>query len=77
MFDVSLLDRLPPEPAAEPACRACTILLEPARPGRRAIELPGELGLVCEACYETMRRQMVNGLSLPAALALATWGEDG
>lgn len=74
MFDYSLLDRCPPEPAAEPACRACTILLTPLRPGRDAIELPGNLGAVCASCYATMRRHMGSGLTLVAALAAATWG---
>ena len=74
MFDISMLDRCPPEAAGEPACRACTILLEPARPGRPLIELPGDLGNVCGSCYATMRRFMANGLTLPAALAVATWG---
>ena len=74
MFDVSILDRCPPEPAGEPACRACTILLDPARPDRQPIELVGGLGEVCHACYETMRRHMSSGLTLPAALAAATWG---
>jgi hypothetical protein len=36
--------------------------------------LPGGLGLVCHSCYETMGRHMANGLTLPAALAAATWG---
>ena len=76
MFDVSILERCPPEPAAEPACRACTILLEPLRPGRSPIELPGSLGQVCAACYATMRRYMSSGLTLAAALAAATWGTD-
>lgn len=74
VFDVSVLDLPPPEAAGEPACRACTILLDPARPGRQAIELPGELGKLCDACYDTMSRHMANGLSMPAALAAATWG---
>ena len=76
MFDVSILDRCPPEPAAEPACRACTILLEPLRPGRSPVELPGGLGQVCSSCYGTMQRHMTSGLTLPAALAAATWGTD-
>jgi hypothetical protein len=76
MFDVSILDRCPPEPAAEPACRSCTILLEPLRPGHARVELPGGLGLVCESCYATMKRHMTAGLTLPAALAAATWGLD-
>jgi hypothetical protein len=74
LFDVSLLDRCPPEPAAEPACRSCTILLDPIRPGREPVSLPGGLGDVCEACYETIERHLENGLTLPAALACATWG---
>jgi hypothetical protein len=74
VFDVSLLDLSPPEAAGEPACRSCTILLDPARPGRWSVELPGNLGLVCHSCYETMGRHMSNGLTLPAALAAATWG---
>ena len=76
MFDVSILDRCPPEPAAEPACRACTILLEPLRPGRSPVELPGGLGQVCSACHATMQRYMTSGLTLAAALAAATWGTD-
>ena len=76
MFDVSLLDRCPPEPAAEPACRACTILLDPLRPGRQGIELPGSLGNVCGSCHEVMRRHMTSGLTLIAALAAATWGTE-
>jgi hypothetical protein len=76
MLDVSILDRCPPEPAAEPACRACTILLEPLRPGRAAVELPASLGQVCESCYSTMRRHMTSGLTVAAALAAATWGTD-
>jgi hypothetical protein len=74
MFDLSLLERCPPEPAAEPACRSCTILLDPLRPGREAIVLSGDLGQVCGSCYEVMRRHMSQGLTLPAALAAATWG---
>jgi hypothetical protein len=74
MFDLSVLDRCPPEPAAEPACRACTILLDPLRPGREAIELPNDLGLICGSCYEVMRRHMCNGMTLSVALAAATWG---
>ena len=76
MFDVSILERCPPEPAAEPACRACTILLEPLRPGRSPVDLPGGLGQVCSACYATMQRHMTSGLTLAAALAAATWGTD-
>lgn len=75
MFDYSLLDRCPPEPAAEPACRACTILLDPARPEREPVELPGNLGQVCPCCFESMSRHMTAGLSLAAALAIATWGK--
>ena len=74
MFDLSVLDRCPPEPAAEPACRACTILLDPLRPGREAIDLPGDLGLVCGSCYDVMQRHMMSGMTLPVALAVATWG---
>ena len=74
MFDLSILDRCPPEAAGEPACRSCTILLDPARPGRHAVELPGGLGEVCQSCYETMKRHMANGYTLPMALAAATWG---
>lgn len=74
MFDISLLDRCPPEPAAEPACRACTILLDPLRPERQAIVLPGGLGKVCGSCHDAMRRHMATGLTLAAALAIATWG---
>ena len=77
MFDLSLLDRCPPEAAGEPACRACTILLEPARPGRPPIQLPHNLGLVCRSCHETMGRLMAQGMTLVAALAAATWGSDG
>ena len=76
MFDVSILERCPPEPAAEPACRACTILLDPLRPGRYSVELPGSLGAVCQSCHTTMRRHMSSGLTLAAALAAATWGTD-
>jgi hypothetical protein len=76
MLDVSILDRCPPEPAAEPACRACTILLEPLRPGRTAVDLPASLGQVCESCHATMRRHMTSGLTIAAALAAATWGTD-
>lgn len=76
MFDVSLLDRCPPEPAAEPACRACTILLDPLRPGRRPIRLPGGLGEVCQACYDVIQRHMASGFTLAAAVAAATWGLD-
>jgi hypothetical protein len=74
VFDVSVLDLPPPEAAGEPACRSCTILLEPARPGREAIELPGGLGKLCDVCYQAMSRHMANGLSMPAALAVTTWG---
>jgi hypothetical protein len=74
MFDITVLDRCPPEPAAEPACRACTILLDPLRPGRRAIDLPDDLGQVCSACYDSIRRHQANGLTIGAALAAATWG---
>ena len=74
--DSVLLERCPPEPAGEPACRACTILLEPTRPGRPPVVLAGNLGLVCRSCYETMSRHMTRGLTLAAALAAATWGTD-
>ncbi len=76
MFDISLMDRPPPEAAGEPACRSCTILLDPARPGRWAIHLPHSLGMVCESCYGTMKRFMSQGYTLPAALAACTWGTD-
>jgi hypothetical protein len=76
MFDVSMLDRCPPEPAAEPACRSCTILLFEDRPERRPVDLGGTLGLVCPACYRVVRRHVTSGLTLPAALAVTTWGTD-